>query len=133
MKGTIDLSVLQQYVEQELYKQVESCIRSDDLDGLKKICSENTVDFTHDSGFLGILAAGKSKILHYICEQSPDLVNLHGIDILTAAIWAQNESSAHSLTAEYHVDYTKLEGTDAYDYYVEMTGEQHNNQVAEVH
>lgn len=133
MKGTIDLSVLQQYAEQELYKQVESFIRSDDLDGLKKICSENTVDFTHDSGFLGILAAGKPKILHYICEQSPDLIKLHGIDILTAAIWAHNQGSAQFLTSEYQVDISKLAGTDAYDYYVEMTGEQQNNQVTEVH
>lgn len=77
MKIQIDQNTYQeyqQYMEQKLYDQVESCIRNGDLKELKKLSSENKIDFTHDSGFLGILAAGKPEMLRFICEQSANLI-----------------------------------------------------------
>jgi len=131
MKIQIDQNTYQeyqQYMEQKLYDQVESCIRNGDLKELKKLSSENKIDFTHDSGFLGILAAGKPEMLRFISEQSANLIKLYGLDILTAAIWSHNVDSAYFLAKEKSVDCSDLLGTNVYDYYVAMTGtEQYAN------
>ncbi|NQV77541.1 MAG: hypothetical protein HQ490_04205 [Lutibacter sp.] len=130
MKMQIDSNTYQEYqryAEQKLYEHVETCIKTGNLEELKKICSENTIDFTHDSGFLGILAVEKPEILRFMSEHSPRLLECYGIDILTATVWSHNVESA-SFLKENSVDCSSLIGTNVHDYYVEMIGiDKHND------
>ena len=130
MKMQIDPNTYQEYqcyVEQKLYGQVETYIRNGNLEELKNICNENTVDFTYGSGFLGILAVEKPEILSFMSEHSPSLLECYGVDILTATIWSHNVESAFFLK-EKSIDCSSLIGTNVHDYYVEMIGvEKHND------
>ena len=118
----VDYENYKKYCEANLYEEVESCIRSGDLGKLKDqyAISDNKVDFAQDNGFWGILAVVHPEVLKFICEKSPQLVEKHGIDMLTAAVWKDNKDSLTFLTHEKQLSITSLTGTNVYEYFFKM-------------
>jgi len=117
-------SNFQELYEKEVYNKIEEAIKNNDYDKLSKLYTEEegNIDLTHDEGHLGILAANDFKILNFLVDKCPALVEMYGKDILTAAAWTHNDKIVSFLINEKFVNHHELEGTNIYDYCVQASG-----------
>jgi hypothetical protein len=118
-----DSSFFQEFYKKALYNEIEASIKNNELSRLQELCSEESgIDLTYDEGYLGVIAVNNLKILRYLTDQCPRLIEKYGQHILSAAAWARSSEAISFLINEQHVDYHDLEGTNIYEYCIQASG-----------